>query len=1260
MANEGEIRFAVAMNGGVSLAVWIGGVCDELLQLRVQGNDDQFDVDATAPDHRWSPYQLACWVAGRRPRVDVMAGASAGGLNSVFLGLGLIHGHPNLAALRDLWIEQASFESLLRSPRDPDLRSLMQGDDFFLPRLTEAVAALLPDDSTASQDGPPVHVVLTATSLRGHRRRIEHSEGDDETEKSHNVLLRFRHGAKDGDTTIPSDFAVTNGEDMHTRDRIIARLARACRSTASFPGAFEPSEVAIAATRSPKQPKKRPDLLRSDNFVVRPGVRLPTRDLLIDGGTLVNLPVQAALDAVFAQRSDGPVRRIFATVVPDPSTDDAEPDVTRASTFEEVVFGALSTIPRNETIADALSVVDDHNQLVDSTWTARAALLEHSLDELCQVAATMFPSYRARRLAVSAERYERHLRRRLDQERLHAVSDTARHLWFDSLVGLESPTVPNGLNVDDDELNRWGLSTVRRSAARVLAMIRDVEDSDPSRHVMTTVLRKIVNATLTAAGDISTVDSSNAFDELVLLPDPASAEDARAALRACAQRGQAGRLETARHLRSLGAAAVGLSDGGPLALRDAQDSTAGIRFLLALEVIEQSFGGFGHVVEQRVETLRIDGLCTSPLDTVLRRDRPAAKVAGVQLSHFGSFLKSTWRANDWMWGRLDGAHDLLELILSRPLAGRAEQALAMLGEPDGDAEQSGERLRDALCRRRHAEVVLDEAPVMARAIDADAAGGVRELRATRQLALAIAGLPKLVADDPTTADAPASTNTTADTTADVNARWTKQVDAASALLAVHRVGEEKISDYGGSDLVIRVGTQTLATGAGVLHQAVPGIIKTPVNGVRYFSLVLWSFVKGALGGPVARTMAGIAFGLGAGIVALRLFAGGEPAFLLPIALALLFAGIVVGTARAPFASIPLIGLGIVPLALSKLSVRKASWWPSNVGWPSLRDAWGGIPVVGFALAVFCFGAATTPAWVRPMQRDLRGARRRLDLLTTRAAQPAYGEGATPTGFGRLLAAIGLAPLYPVTPAKPTEPARPTKPTQSAGATAPVAPAHSVASFAWADRRHTARVVAAAIGVAMAIAATLLDRAEHPALVRGIAIAALVLTVGWMIAEAVAFGSSRRVGPRPHGLIWSVLPFVVGVAISDIVATGVEPDRLRPDLGWVLGCAGPLAAIVVGCEGLLLALLLRLHKVPVPRLLASVVTSAAAAVVAWGHGLHAVASDGWLQHAVYFVIVMLIALPAVGLLRLQRYSSRSLWGPLLTVLGVALALGRFLP
>ena len=43
-----------------------------------------------------------------------------------------------------------------------------------------------------------------------------------------------------------------------------------------------------------------------------------------------------------------------------------------------------------------------------------------------------------------------------------------------------------------------------------------------------------------------------------------------------------------------------------------------------------------------------------------------AKLAGSTLFHFGAFLSTTWRSNDWWWGRLDAAAGILRFIDSLP------------------------------------------------------------------------------------------------------------------------------------------------------------------------------------------------------------------------------------------------------------------------------------------------------------------------------------------------------------------------------------------------------------------------------------------------------------------------------------------------------------------------------------------------------------------------------------------------------------------
>ena len=77
-----ELRLALGMRGGVSLAVWSGGACAEIDELR----------RSTPPDGDpfWSGLVEACGYSN--VVVDVLAGTSAGGLNGVLFAGAIRHG----------------------------------------------------------------------------------------------------------------------------------------------------------------------------------------------------------------------------------------------------------------------------------------------------------------------------------------------------------------------------------------------------------------------------------------------------------------------------------------------------------------------------------------------------------------------------------------------------------------------------------------------------------------------------------------------------------------------------------------------------------------------------------------------------------------------------------------------------------------------------------------------------------------------------------------------------------------------------------------------------------------------------------------------------------------------------------------------------------------------------------------------------------------------------------------------------------------
>ncbi len=85
----------------------------------------------------------------------------------------------------------------------------------------------------------------------------------------------------------------------------------------------------------------------------------------------------------------------------------------------------------------------------------------------------------------------------------------------------------------------------------------------------------------------------------------------------------------------------------------------------------------GIVADQALELVQMSSDTRTDLD---RRTLAGEKLTGLQLHHFGAFYKASWRANDWMWGRLDGAGWLVHMLLDprrlRELAAEAEDPAA--------------------------------------------------------------------------------------------------------------------------------------------------------------------------------------------------------------------------------------------------------------------------------------------------------------------------------------------------------------------------------------------------------------------------------------------------------------------------------------------------------------------------------------------------------------------------------------------------------
>ncbi|MEM6494017.1 MAG: patatin-like protein [Pseudomonadota bacterium] len=403
-----ELRLALVCYGGVSLAVYMHGVTKEIWHL----------ARASRALHAQKGPSLSGAAAaycdflgeierehGLRLRVlpDVLTGASAGGINAVFLAQAITTGQ-SLEPLTDLWLENADVLELT----DPDAKPMWRYAkvwtqpfvDWFLNRPGNAVSESVSPEtreevrrkvsslvrgrwfsppfsgdrfsglllqalrSMARQTTghpllPPGHIVdlfVTATDFRGHLELLRLNSPPIVQETEHRMPIGFR-------TAVSGDGRAGLGDRLD--------LVLAARATASFPGAFPPLQLEemdrLARRENEEWPGRGDFLKRIMPAHFREG-RLGDVSL-IDGSVLVNAPFGEAISALHGRPSQREVDRRFVYIDPRPDRvgsqgeSDGEP-----IGFFGAIFGSLSTIPREQPIRDDLERIEQQSR---DAWRLR-------------------------------------------------------------------------------------------------------------------------------------------------------------------------------------------------------------------------------------------------------------------------------------------------------------------------------------------------------------------------------------------------------------------------------------------------------------------------------------------------------------------------------------------------------------------------------------------------------------------------------------------------------------------------------------------------------------------------------------------------------------------------------------------------------------------------------------------------------------------------------------------------------------------------
>ncbi len=334
--NAYEFRLALVMTGGVSLAIWMGGVTAEIFRA-VQAD---------------GLYGTLLDALGAEATVDVVTGASAGGLNGVFLSSAITRDLPiaEFDSLRDVWMTSGSLTALLRNPRIRNPPSILRGDEYFRPEIERVLRRWLRHPPLGLTDVQPFDLVLTATTLSAELIMHADDRGTPIIEPVHQATFQFGK----------NHLTVSSQDETN---RLARQLALAARTSASFPGAFEASFVPVNT---------------ADGDTDMAGIASFKRSRwAIDGGVLVNKPIRPALDIIKTCRPTEMASAVLFYINPDPSDSSVEviDKVTQPPTMASVVSKALVSLPRVESVAADLKDLRRQNAAVRSQRGTRDDLL---------------------------------------------------------------------------------------------------------------------------------------------------------------------------------------------------------------------------------------------------------------------------------------------------------------------------------------------------------------------------------------------------------------------------------------------------------------------------------------------------------------------------------------------------------------------------------------------------------------------------------------------------------------------------------------------------------------------------------------------------------------------------------------------------------------------------------------------------------------------------------------------------------------------
>jgi patatin-related protein len=717
-----EIRLAVVLFGGVSLAVYIHGVTREILNLIRASKLLHAEAGAAtdAPDSTAVYLDLLKSLEpdiDLRIVIDLISGASAGGINGVMLARALAHDLP-LDSHRELWLANADVSQLsvpaslvsrtLKGALAPlidrvlirrfgpqvaepetlaKVRRFVQARWFTPPFSGRRFAGWMLDacdsmDAAGSASTsllPPGHrldLFVTVTDYRGHRHSIALHDPPVVEETEHRRILAFTcRRALSGE--LQSEFGPGH----------VPSLVFASRATACFPGAFMPATVAemdgILAERGRSWPA------RTALLVEKLGVEgdldhAAANRYFIDGSVVMNKPFSPVIQALGDRPASREVVRRIIYVDPNPRAESRQRSGDGPPGFFRTILASLAVIPRNEPIADDLLGIEAWNgraKRMAEILSAADPEVERLVDDIVRADPENPPTIaevgRYRSAAnEAAHRGAGYAYLSYQKLKLRGVCDR-----LSKLVAQLAATPQTQVDVDAlaTSFDRW-LAEDPAPPARTIRFLRGFDVEFRLRRVRFVIRR--LNELYRSGAETGVDVGSAAIDDLKGALYEAIE---RAAPRWDPKLYRGAPVEAAGRIARAAASRREIDEADLILLEEAMGlipidhtldeiiSVMGFAFLppVARRAVAKAYVGFAFfdlITFPILQWTDMDEINEVLVDRISPDDADGlgagVTLRGTSLMSFGAFFNRAWREHDFLWGRLNAAERCLDVIAS--------------------------------------------------------------------------------------------------------------------------------------------------------------------------------------------------------------------------------------------------------------------------------------------------------------------------------------------------------------------------------------------------------------------------------------------------------------------------------------------------------------------------------------------------------------------------------------------------------------------